>query len=147
MNTYDNSTLIVSGGLFGFAVTAVLSGLTFWVSCIGARFTASSPRHIYFARLAFMFGLLVVWLGILPFAASAHRGNALDPIFWYHIARDIGISYGAQTIWAWFIIALLEWPRKKQMPPNKSPEPTAVGAGSSAIAVHVASRRWLSFLR
>ena len=31
--------------------------------------------------------------------------------------------------------------------PNKSPEPTAVGAGSSAIAVHVASRRWLSFLR
>ena len=31
--------------------------------------------------------------------------------------------------------------------PNKSPEPTAVGAGSSAVAVHVASRRWLSFCR
>ena len=31
--------------------------------------------------------------------------------------------------------------------PNKSPEPTAVGAFSSAVAVHVASRRWLSFLR
>jgi hypothetical protein len=31
--------------------------------------------------------------------------------------------------------------------PNKSPEPTAVGAVRSAIAVHVASRRWLSFLR
>jgi len=31
--------------------------------------------------------------------------------------------------------------------PNKSPEPTAVGAFSSAIAVHVKSRRWLSFLR
>jgi hypothetical protein len=30
---------------------------------------------------------------------------------------------------------------------NKSPEPTAAGAGRSAIAVHVASRRWLSFLR
>ncbi len=30
--------------------------------------------------------------------------------------------------------------------PNKSPEPTAVGACRSAIAVHVASRRWLSFL-
>jgi hypothetical protein len=29
---------------------------------------------------------------------------------------------------------------------NKSPEPTAVGAFSSAIAVHVASLRWLSFL-
>jgi hypothetical protein len=31
--------------------------------------------------------------------------------------------------------------------PNKSPEPTAVGPFSSAIAVHVVSRRWLSFLR
>ena len=31
--------------------------------------------------------------------------------------------------------------------PNQSPEPTAVGAGRSAIAVHVASRRWLSFFR
>jgi hypothetical protein len=30
---------------------------------------------------------------------------------------------------------------------NKSPEPTAVGAVSSAVAVRVASRRWLSFLR
>ena len=28
--------------------------------------------------------------------------------------------------------------------PNKSPEPTAVGA---AVAIHAASRRWLSFLR
>jgi hypothetical protein len=31
--------------------------------------------------------------------------------------------------------------------PNKSPEPTAVGPFSSAFAVHIASRRWLSFLR
>jgi hypothetical protein len=33
------------------------------------------------------------------------------------------------------------------MPPNKSPEPTAVGPFSSAFAVHVVGRRWLSFLR
>jgi hypothetical protein len=33
------------------------------------------------------------------------------------------------------------------MLPNKSPEPTAVGAASSAVAVHAANRRWLSFLR
>ena len=31
--------------------------------------------------------------------------------------------------------------------PHKSPEPTAVGACRSAVAVHVASRRWLSFFR
>jgi hypothetical protein len=29
--------------------------------------------------------------------------------------------------------------------PSKSPEPTALGAVSSAVAVHVTSRRWLSF--
>ncbi len=39
-----------------------------------------------------------------------------------------------------FEVGTLMWP-------NKSPEPTAVGAGSSAVAVHVASRRWLSFFR
>jgi hypothetical protein len=37
--------------------------------------------------------------------------------------------------------------RHSRTPPNKSPEPTAVGAVSSAVAVHVASRRWLSFFR
>jgi hypothetical protein len=46
--------------------------------------------------------------------------------------------------------------RRSRQPPNKSPEPTAVGACSlprklsgfpMVIAVHVASRRWLSFFR
>jgi hypothetical protein len=31
--------------------------------------------------------------------------------------------------------------------PNKTLEPTADGAVSSAIAVHATSRRWLSFFR
>ena len=31
--------------------------------------------------------------------------------------------------------------------PNQSSEPTAVSVGSSAVAVHAASRRWLSFFR
>ena len=37
----------------------------------------------------------------------------------------------------------------RKMQANKSPEPTAVGAVSSAVAVHVASRRglaWLGFI-
>ena len=32
----------------------------------------------------------------------------------------------------------------RRVPPNQSPEPTAVAA---AVAIHAASRRWLSFLR
>jgi len=31
--------------------------------------------------------------------------------------------------------------------PDESPEPTAFGACRSAVAVHVASRRWLTYLR
>jgi hypothetical protein len=45
------------------------------------------------------------------------------------------------------IKAMMILTRHRKMMPNKSPEPTAVGAVSSAIAVHVASRRWLSFFR
>ena len=41
-------------------------------------------------------------------------------------------------------ILLLCWRMKR---PNKSQEPTAVGAVNSAFAVHAASRRWLSFFR
>jgi len=44
-----------------------------------------------------------------------------------------------------FIIELL-FMVKRRLWPNK-PEPTAVGAVSSAVAVHVTSRRWLSFFR
>ena len=36
---------------------------------------------------------------------------------------------------------------QKAMPPNQSPEPTAVDVVRSAVAVHVASRRWLTSLR
>jgi hypothetical protein len=40
----------------------------------------------------------------------------------------------------------IEW-SKNEFSHSLSPEPTAVGAGRSAVAVHVKSRRWLSFLR
>ena len=37
--------------------------------------------------------------------------------------------------------------RQNPESPNNSPEPIAVGAVRSAVAVHVTSRRWLSFFR
>src|SRR5208283_1906103 len=43
--------------------------------------------------------------------------------------------------------AALEIPCRAAAQFNKSPEPTAVGAVSSAVAVHATSRRWLSFFR
>jgi len=43
----------------------------------------------------------------------------------------------------WYLDARYIHSESRMLP--KSPEPTAVGACSSAVAVHVASRRWLSF--
>ena len=51
------------------------------------------------------------------------------------------------TLFLGGLIVLLAGLYRRNVPPNKSPEPTAVGAGSSAVAVHAVSRRWLSFLR
>src|ERR1039458_3660392 len=51
-----------------------------------------------------------------------------------------------RNVWAAASSNLSHLPLESKMP-NKSPEPTAVGAVSSAVAVHVAGRRWLSFLR
>ena len=140
MRTFDYS-MIVKSGFIGFAVAAVLSGLCYLVAIIGARLVSSSPRDIPFARLAFTFLFVLAWfLVYLPYSARAHAGNLLDPGFWYHVARVTGSGYGAVAILAWFIVAIIECFRKKPMPPQ-SPDPTAVGAVSSAVAVRVASRR------
>ena len=64
-------------------------------------------------------------------------------------------SYRYNYTWIpfWFPTLLFAFPAlwyfvfKRYMTPNKSPEPTAVGAVSSAVAVHAAGRRWLSFFR
>src|ERR1022692_3271781 len=62
------------------------------------------------------------------------------------IAISSGLCYQTHSP-RWFFLARYFLMVSRLKTPNKSPEPTAVGACSSAIAVHVASRRWLSFLR
>ena len=63
----------------------------------------------------------------------------------------VGPIYGL-LLWTatglfWGLAAELFFVWRARKRPNKSPEPTAVGAGSSAIAVQVPRRRWLSFFR
>jgi len=89
-------------------------------------------------------------VGILCFVCAGYDCAAHKSIFthfsWHCFFGFVGAGY-----YVWLASA---WWRKQSMvvfemkpAPNKSPEPTAVGAVSSAVAVHVASRRWLSFLR
>ena len=80
-------------------------------------------------------------LAVVTFCAvfeAFRRGSRADKIF-ACIAVILAIGLLVEYL-ELFVLSVYQ-------PPNKSPEPTAVGAFSSAVAVHAASRRWLSFFR
>jgi membrane protease YdiL (CAAX protease family) len=96
----------------------------------------------------------------IAFGAACIRAGTLAPMIGLHTAHDtlevlwhpketnagatwLDVAFIGVALSIWF--GWLLWATRT--PPNKSPEPTAVGAGRSAVAVHVASRRWLSFFR
>ena len=64
--------------------------------------------------------------------------------------KSVGVKFGNDQIFDMEnfdkVSRRIEW-SKNEFSHSLSPEPTAVGRFSSAFAVHVASRRWLSFLR
>jgi hypothetical protein len=79
--------------------------------------------------------LLVGGEAILPEIVQIARRHVLH---WFVLVFSEGHRVGISQ--CFHILFVEPWP-------NKTPEPTAVGVLSSAIAVHVASRRWLSFFR
>jgi hypothetical protein len=60
------------------------------------------------------------------------------------VVRGFGFSVVCACLWLGFIFVSQDM---ITMFSKKSPEPTAVGAFSSAVAVHATGRRWLSFFR
>jgi hypothetical protein len=86
-------------------------------------------------------------LGQASFRASmaARDASSLQAATIIDMASDV--SHIALCIAAITLISQIRESQINQQAPNKSPEPTPVGAVSSAIAVHVVSRRWLSFFR
>ena len=141
-------TTLLAYGYVGFSVAAAISSSIYFVASYFARSLSTQPLGIYLYRLGLVVALSFVWLLFCgsQFAPVMRTTNALWSAPWYHLARNIGIVRGALSSAAWIIVALIDWPKLAKSP-NKSPEPTAVGAGRSAVAVHVASRRWLSFFR
>jgi hypothetical protein len=96
---------------------------------------SSQPFSFFFCVIA------VIWAVIAwPFIAVAFifHGDLPD-------ISLIPVWILTGMFWAAVIELFIKLKRRKM--PNKSPEPTAVGAVSSAVAVHVTSRRWLSFFR
>ena len=138
----------VDRAIRAFLVPVFWSAVCYFAVSLISRLASPEPRGIYFRRLILMFIVALVWCALYPALGAAYFGNSADSrdaerhALW--MAKQLGTSYGVHAVWAWFLVALIDWPKVR---PNKSPEPTGVGAGSSANAVHVAGRRWLSFFR
>ncbi|MGB7769823.1 MAG: hypothetical protein WBN22_13345 [Verrucomicrobiia bacterium] len=156
-------------------VCAGAYGIYYVVLCLRELFAASVTAWRYF--LAAEFALLFAWrlLGITRLCLAIYRGRVVNrqvrlksgmvgrvvflvatgaACFGYIMAKFL-----FEIPW-WFthlghaIIAVLmfctftyPWSRGNRMTPNKSPEPTPVGAGSSASRSTVSGPAWLSFLR
>jgi len=107
-------------------------------------FAGALGWHTLYGRkllVIYEFGaVMALWFG-------GQRIGTLDQIS----LRPIFITLGVILMLTMFILMVETRDTARQLfeihgrAPNKSPEPTAVGACSSAVAIHVASRRWLFF--
>jgi hypothetical protein len=121
----DSARLCFRLGLVGWGIYT-----TFY--CV-AVFTLAALAIFRPRRWVFISGsIFVIWQTLFEYLlapATSEFNFLLIPMVLLYIARALAlVGFG------------VKWP-------NKSPEPTAVGACHSAVAVHATSRRWLSFLR
>jgi len=136
-----------------------------WMSVFLGWFGAEPMPHAIFMRYCLDGGGLiiggvgvVIWVAatdIVRYRPIVIAITALHliaaPVF-YVMDTTVGMplwwrvmDFGSFLVGGGLLLAFWLWPSKPS--PNQSPEPTAVGAVRSAVAVHIASRRWLSCFR
>jgi energy-coupling factor transporter transmembrane protein EcfT len=129
---------VVISFLVSFPVFILLGGWGTTGGPLFAGFSGVFCGSLCFRRSKRFFGSVVLLLLRVGFSfrmlyhTTVERGDSF-PFADFILA----ITGGAVAV------VLIYWRQQ----PNKSPEPTAVGAVSSADAVHVPRRRWLSFFR
>jgi hypothetical protein len=143
-----------------FAVVGLLGMAGHW-DFESILFAAVAPCWLAGA-IGLFFGHRLAWCGCLLGAGTMFcnsltmfaSGIVLSPV-----AQDPTDGIGYSLVLGLFgllfsLVAIvgLFWSRKdlfgnRSGIPNKSPEPTRVGAVSSAVEVQTTSRRWLRFLR
>jgi hypothetical protein len=121
---------IMSRGITGFSVTAAIGLLAYVAAELAARWASARPRQLYVSRLiclALFFALLAIIY--LSATAEAFTGPAIR---YYRLgvgAKSTGVRYGTMTWVIWFIVALLE--RPKRLSHGKA-EPAASSNGGPA---------------
>lgn len=121
---------IMSRGITGFLVTTGLGLLTYLAAELWARWISTTPRRLYVNRLLCL-SLFFAFLAVvyLPSTAEAFSG---PPERFFRLgvgAKGTGVAYGVMTWAAWFIVAMLEWPKRA---PSGGAEPGASPNGGPA---------------
>ncbi len=130
---HDASTVSEIDPVARFFIVRGVAGYISWVLLRAVLYFVIAsivPRKVGMAIL--FFGLLEHFWGITSWILYRFHWST-----WWQNAFESVIA----------VVVTFSICQTSRLPPNKSPEPTAVGAGSSAIAVHATSRRWLSFFR
>jgi hypothetical protein len=152
----NTQTLI--GAFFGVVFGVALVFIPFALDAI----RNPSPAFAVVGCVYFFAVFALSVSAVVRFLGFAFSVRIRDLVAKHPVAHAILFAVGFGVILGILIVALFGsigargHVSRLTMSPNKSPEPTAVGAVSSAVppsfhfgatgAVHAASRRWLSFL-
>ena len=134
---------------YGFIVWGIIYAVAFLIPTLATRGDLGSRFMLWFCVAAICTG---VGMALLVLASKRSGGLFYSPPFRFAYSVYFSFRLAQPSLVGHFdhfgirVTTFIHLIKMSQRP-NKSPEPTAVGAVSSAVAVHVAGRRWLSFFR
>ena len=118
----DANSILMAQALAAFSKSAVLGVICYALVNIIARFHTATERGIYLRRLVLLAIVTVLWWLYLPtFLGYGGARQIVDVTSGLWTARELGLSYGMNTIWAWVVVALIDRPKLR---PNTALEPT-----------------------
>jgi hypothetical protein len=116
MNPQDPTTV----GLETFLIWTALAACLYMATIGLVLLLHVAPEKAYWDRIIVMLILVAVWLMLVPAMGNAFIGNGADPedairrARWQ--ARGFGRSYGADTVWAWCLVLVLQRTKSLRTP-------------------------------
>jgi hypothetical protein len=124
----DTQSAFLNQALAAFLRAAVLGVICYALVSIVARFHATTGRGIYLRRLVLLAIVTVLWWFYLPaFLGYGGARQMVEVTSGLWGAKQLGLSYGMNTIWAWVVVALIDRPKLR---PNNSLQATAAAPSS-----------------
>jgi hypothetical protein len=120
----------VTKELIAFFITVALGAISYLAATLIARWISPIPRHLYWGRLVLL-PVCILFIAFLfqPYTVVVFSGSSKRYFEYMMNLKGLGISYGAQTFWMWFILALLKWPKRRHQ--NTAKPGAAPNAGQA----------------